>query len=459
MSLLRTCLLLCLWSIACQGGEAASTAPASIAPANTVVVTAAPDLREALASATQERDQLAVEIERLGHQRGLLLVVVALLMGAVAWLARTVLLSAKSKPLVAESMQQESEPFPDLPGEIVAATTVTIRKNATITIRNGATQREEVSGQVQTRRFFTATEARRAQLSRRESTISETQREESAAPALATSTTPARDPAPALAATPITPPPTAPRTARTTRVSKVLDVSEADLPADLQPSTERMLRSPEPEPSAPTANVPRRPVTVRVDHQSDRLDAVEVSVKPGTTGIFRRQAFTMLEVMISLAVLATVLSSVVSSIYTLHNTRAMAQEASQAQGLGRLFAERILAEPGWGALNSNTSGNMWITSYADNSSGVPLTTTELMSKNVVGQVPALNDLKVFLERYSQGAMEAAIADPTSHVFTTPATLNAYRNFYGNVYRIVIQWQSVAGTTQRHIQIIARSFNL
>ncbi|HEX3132021.1 MAG TPA: hypothetical protein VHX44_00390 [Planctomycetota bacterium] len=145
MSSLRAYLLLCLFSLACVGSEATPAVPAPAAPARVAVVSTVPDLRETLATTTQERDHLLGEIERLDHQRSLLLVVMALLVGAVGWLARTVLLADKRTPLAAKSTLDESELFPDLPAEVIAATTVTIRKNATITIRNGSTQREEVS--------------------------------------------------------------------------------------------------------------------------------------------------------------------------------------------------------------------------------------------------------------------------------------------------------------------------
>jgi hypothetical protein len=154
---------------------------------------------------------------------------------------------------------------------------------------------------------------------------------------------------------------------------------------------------------------------------------------------------------VSMALLATVLRSVIGSIYTMHRTRVMAQEEAESQALGRLFVERIMAEP-WGNLHSGAPGSFWKANYADDASAVPLTAQALRTAAVVDQLPALNDLKVFIEYYPQWALENAIRDQQPMVLT---------NRLGGrdrtmVFRIVIEWQAYDGGTRRHVQLFARS---
>ena len=390
------------------------------------------DLRESLAATTRERDELQNRIDRLEHQFGLLIAVAGLLAIAAGLLTRAHLQGKRrtgQPPADAVEAVEigEAEVFPEAPEELVTATTVTMRKrkNATITIRNGSTQREEVTGEVETRRFFSAGEARRP--TRRESTTIEP-RPDASAP----STTSIRSKTP-------------------TRTTALVELSETDaVDGELKPSTDRTPR-PTSDSSANQDDSPRRQKTVRVDQQSDRLEVVEVTVKPGTTGIYRRQAFTLLEVMISIALLATVLSSVVASTFTLHRSRQMAQEQDEAQMLGRLFVERMMAEWHWN-LNDSLDGSLWKGNYAGDANAVPLTAQMLKDKNIVEELPALNELKVYLECYPQSAMENAINNRTPMVLTN----RLYWRDRTMVFRIVIDWTSIDGNPRRHTQLFARS---
>jgi prepilin-type N-terminal cleavage/methylation domain-containing protein len=190
---------------------------------------------------------------------------------------------------------------------------------------------------------------------------------------------------------------------------------------------------------------------VRVDHQSDRMDAVDVTVKPGTTGIYRRQGFTMLEVMISLAILGTVLSSVIASIYTLNHTRVLALEQSQAQELGRLFVERIMAEP-WGNLHSSQIDSVWRANHVGDPNATPLSARELRDKLVIDNLTVLDDLKVYVEYYPYQSLVAALENRTPMALT-PRQPGRDRTM---AFRIVIDWESVGGGRQQHTQIFARS---
>ena len=76
--------------------------------------------------------------------------------------------------------------------------------------------------------------------------------------------------------------------------------------------------------------------TVRLD----RLD--QAGITRGTGAVTRTKAFSLLEVMISIAVLATVLMAVMSSSYTLRQVQRSAKEQSQVEELTTNLAERIM---------------------------------------------------------------------------------------------------------------------
>ena len=80
--------------------------------------------------------------------------------------------------------------------------------------------------------------------------------------------------------------------------------------------------------------------TVRVERSSDGLD--QVGITRGTGAVTRTKAFSLLEVMISVAVLATVLMAVMSSSYSLRQVQRSTKEQSQVEELTANLAERIM---------------------------------------------------------------------------------------------------------------------
>jgi hypothetical protein len=222
----RLLLLLCLIAGNPLGG---GEAPAASAPGATP--TESPLLRETrqyVAQLTEQRNQLRDENDTLRGRQGLLLIYGGVLTLLSGFLAYRVLTRPATKPKASDT-----DAFP-------VATTVTVRKNATITIRNSGTQQAEVTDQVQTRRAFARSDT--ATQTRQPGTRPITRRESRAT------------------GTP-TPPPAA-------VVAPELD---PNLPA--VPSTTRRHANPR--------------TTVRVEQQSDRLAPVEVGVKPGTAPVRR----------------------------------------------------------------------------------------------------------------------------------------------------------------------------
>jgi hypothetical protein len=221
------------------------------------------ETRQYVAQVTEERNQLRDANDLLRNRQGLLAfygVVMTLLAG---WLLARQLKGNTGTPgtvgdtdIFSSSTAIQRNPSP----------TVVMRKNATITIRNGTTQQAEVTERVQTRAAFVKVKTDPA-ITKPSSTRSVTRPQ-------------AREATPSAAA-------------------KAAESVPKPSPAPTLP-TQRMERMA----SVPvTASVPKRPSTVGVEHQSDRLDPVEVAVKPGTGSIRRNLGFSSMEMLIAVLML------------------------------------------------------------------------------------------------------------------------------------------------------------
>jgi hypothetical protein len=209
-----------------------NTAASATATEQSLLVT---ETKRYMAQLTEQRNLLREENETLRSREGLLLIYGALLTVLSGWLIfRSLRLPTKS------GQREETAPFP-------AGTGVTVRKNATITIRNSSTQQAEVVEKLETRRSFVRSETG----SHSKSDTRPPQRRE-------------------------TPPATSHSQTRTTRAVVAPELEAAESGAG--PATRRI--------NAQTSSA-KNPATVRIEQQSDRLDPVVVTVKPGTSAARR----------------------------------------------------------------------------------------------------------------------------------------------------------------------------
>ena len=237
MSLLRLgiCLLVMLGSapLGCHLGAAETTAPGS-ATSTTVGgdrSLLANETRLYVAQLTEQRNQLREENDTMRSRQGLLLAYGALLTLLSGWLGYRSL----SKRAGKQPDELGTAPFP-------TAGTAMVRKNATITIRNSDTQQAEVVEQIQTRRAYVRT-------------------------------------APGSNGR------TATRSLERQGSSTVMAVvTNGTVAPELDPATPtRRHAAPQAPGPAPAS------ATVRIEQQSDRLDQVEVAVKPGSNTVRRTE--------------------------------------------------------------------------------------------------------------------------------------------------------------------------
>lgn len=208
----------------------------------------------------------------------------------------------------------------------------------------------------------------------------------------------------------------------------------------------------------------------------------------------RRQAFSMIEVMVAVAVLATVMTILASNLYTLNNARTTMKERAVAQEVGRLMSERIQSE-NFNRLGTSDASMAWslhrrLTPWPGNSTPANPPMTEdglpennLITQGLLQQRSGVRDLRVYLEYYRNTALTIDLlpsADPvlawremvttsggfigrTNHMLAEQNPLAAILTPGGAgvqqppfiIMRIVVEWSPLIGGTQRHELVIAK----
>lgn len=200
-----------------------------------------------------------------------------------------------------------------------------------------------------------------------------------------------------------------------------------------------------------------------------------------------RWAFSMIEVMVAVAILATVMTILASNLYTLNNVRINMKERAVAREIARLMSERIQSENFSQLGTSNTTlGWSWhrrLTPIPGSAVAVnpPLTEdaalpeNNLINQGLLQQRSEIRDLSVFLEYYRNTTLMQAMvtaADPattwreisnstgtyaSSHAFILPETnpLGGSANDPFIMMRIIVRWSAHIGGTQQLELVVAK----
>lgn len=279
----------------------------------------ASDLRDALARTVIERNTITIQRDSLIQQRWLILAYATMASLLAAWFIRAHL----RRPTRMGAM---------VPPEVQSTTTVTKRANATITIRNAATQKPESTSRMTTRKLF-----------RYRTTMNA---ESKTAP-------PASAPAPAQ--------PPSPQRQFTGATTTVFRTPATCPPPSATPVTTPTVAPVAPQrPSGPDYNPTDAPANShRIGHQRSILlgmEADDLAPEPApaadeTTNVriarrdgqvLSRQGLSLLEVMISLAILGTVMASVSGGIFSLTTAKRAASEEVLVSNLMQMWSERIM---------------------------------------------------------------------------------------------------------------------
>lgn len=429
------------------------------------ISTPAGDVRDALARTVIERNAISTQRDSLMQQRWLILAYAALASLLAAWFIRA-------------HLRRPAENGAVVPPVLQSDTRSTKRANATITIRNAATQEAESISRMTTRKLF------------RYRTATDTEvKPASPAPArLLAPATPAPAPAKALS----------PQRQFTGAVTTVFRAPLACPPpsatAVTPPAVERQCQG------GPDYSPTDAPVNSRhIGQQRSILLGVEVddaAPEPAPTAdettnvrlarrdgqVLSRQGLSLLEVMISLAILATVMASVSGGIFSLTTAKRAASEEVLVSNLMHLWSERIIGAD-WEWLGRDRGDDTvlrgaWTWQRPEIEGAVlpdcpPLregvldpthsATVQLLS----GERSSLGNLALYLEYYQPVALELCFipidgAATTStwkdiraaYRLTPPIDLRQHTDAV--VVRLLVTWTSQFGGARQRELVFART---
>lgn len=418
------------------------------------------DLRDALARAVIERNAISNQRDSLVQQRWLILAYAALASLLAAWFIRAHLrrpeLIGAVVPLVAQS-----------------STNSTKRANATITIRNGTTQQAESTSRVTTRKLFRYRTATHAQTTpappapvRTPAQPPTPQRQFTGA-----TTTVFRAPAvrPPPATTPVPPPAMAPQ--RPGPGGSDYTPTDAPVNSGRIGQQRSILLGMEVDEAAPEP-APR----------ADETTNVRIARRDGQ--VLSRQGLSLLEVMISLAILATVMASVSGGIFSLTTAKRAASEEVLVSNLMQLWSERLIGAD-WEWLGRDRGDDLllrgawaWQRPEVVESAVLPgeyqplregvLEPTHSATVQLLGdEQSGLEDLSLYLEYYQPVALELCFTpiDAAATLSTWKDLREAYRltppidlrqHTDAVVIRLLVTWTSQYGGARQRELVFART---
>ena len=450
-----------------DGGNAVET---DAAPE--VRVAARTDLHDALAHVVIERNVISSQRDSLLQQRWLIVgyaVVASLLAG---WLMRISLLR-RSLP-TAHAALKVSPSAPSSGSDSTRKST-----NATITIRNATTQQPEITERVATRKLFKSkptTQTVRTPPRQFPSPALVARQEAPSPPATASSMA-----SPHLVSLP-RPIPTrnAPATRSTPR-TEVHDYapSEQAVPRQLIGTRPSILLSSEVDEVAPSPEVDD--VVPEPTDEADDTTQVRIARRAGHQ--LARHGLSLLEVMISLSLLATVLASISGGIYTLSSSKRSAGEEILVRDALQAWSERIMGADwewlGRDRIDDSQLRGAWSWQRIETTAALPPGENPPLREDVadakhdatrqlLGNARSgLQDLRFYLEYYRPVALELCFTpvDGAAAATTWRDIRDAYRmtppidlrqHMDAVVVRMAAAWISQDGGTRRRELVFART---
>jgi prepilin-type N-terminal cleavage/methylation domain-containing protein len=385
------------------------------------------ELRDALAHAVIERNVVTSQRDSLLQQRWLMVIYAAAASLLACWFMRVSLLRRAIPDEAARKLKVKQQPPVSSNGRRGHA-------NATITIRNAETQQPELTERVATRRFFSKP--------RQQAT---TIRVRAASPP-----SPPASPGPPSQPSPLSPLQNLPHRVIIVGALTVKTITLPPAPAPIS-RLEKPDYSPSDAVSLQNSIGAYAPILlspllddVIPEPSSDQEETTQVRIARRTGRELSQQGLSLLEVMLSLAILATVLTSVGGGIFSLTAAKRSASEDASVSATMQMWAERIMgADWEWlGRVRTEDTTLHGAWSWQRPQDGEPLlpgnyqalqehaknsdhdATVQLLSQEPSG----VNNLQLYLEYYQPAALELCFTpvDSAAANITWWANRKAYR---------------------------------
>ena len=182
-----------------------------------------------------------------------------------------------------------------------------------------------------------------------------------------------------------------------------------------------------------------------------------------TTHRRRPDGFSLLEVMIAVAIMSGCLAIMVGQVYTLDKAQQATRQLARVQEIAQVMAERVLGAP-WTELGTTTQRWSWHRRDDPAALNPPLTEADLETLGLLQGRSGLANLRVHVEYFSNTvllnvdsnrAWTANRAIPANRLTEDPATFNLRNQLNDIVIRIVIRWEASPGADQRHEIMLSR----
>ena len=197
-----------------------------------------------------------------------------------------------------------------------------------------------------------------------------------------------------------------------------------------------------------------------------RSGAGEGSGSRGTiTAAHRRRpdGFSLLEVMIAVAIMSGCLAIMVGQVYTLDKAQQATRQMARVQEVAQVMAERVLGAP-WTELGTTTQRWSWHRRDDAAALNPPLNENDLETLGLLQGRSGLANLRVYVEYFSGTVLLNVDNNRTwatnrgiaaNRLPEDPALFNLRNQLNDIVIRIIIRWEASPGSDQRHELMLSR----
>jgi len=183
----------------------------------------------------------------------------------------------------------------------------------------------------------------------------------------------------------------------------------------------------------------------------------------------RRDGFTLLEVMIVVAIMSTCLAAMIGQIYTLNQAQQATRQMARVQELAQVMAERIQGAA-WVRLGTTSEPWSWHRRDDPAAANPPLSefaadpNHNLATLGLIQERSGLANVRVHLEYYRNTILLGVTDNRTwatnravafHRLLEDPAAFDLRNELNDIIIRVVVRWDPTPGSSQQHEIVLSR----